>query len=75
MNQSYQLLHIDWIDSGGGLFVFHEGKVFLVGIHFKSIRLGTNESVTYPLYVNLLTVGPIIKKIIQIDRVAFLSSL
>jgi len=64
-----------WNDSGGGLFVFHEGKVFLVGIHFKSIRLGTNESVTYPLYVNLLTVGPIIKKIIQIDRVAFLSSL
>ena len=58
-------------DSGGGLFVFHEGKFYLVGLHFRAIKFGNKNPVTYPLFVNLLSIGPSIHKLIQKDRVAF----
>lgn len=61
-------------DSGGGLFVFHEGKVYLVGLHFKAIKFGTKNPVTYPLFTNLLSIGPGISELIKKDRAAFLSN-
>ncbi len=63
-----------WNDSGGGLFVFHEGKVYLVGLHFKAIKSGNNKPLTYPLFVNLLSIGSSIASLIKTDRISFLKS-
>ena len=63
-----------WNDSGGGLFVFHEGKVYLVGIHFKAIKSGNKKPLTYPLFVNLLSIGSRISSLIKKDRISFLKS-
>lgn len=62
-----------WNDSGGGLFVFYEGKVYLVGLHYKAIKYGHRQPVTYPLFINLLRTGSDIQKSIQRDRPVFLS--
>jgi len=61
-------------DSGGGLFVFYEGKVYLVGLHFKAVRVGGKRTLTYPLFVNLLSVGSLISKVIKKDRISFLGN-
>lgn len=66
--------HPYWNDSGGGLFVFHTGKIYLVGLHFKAIKFGNKDAVTYPLFVNLLSIGPSILELINKDRTAFLSN-
>lgn len=60
-----------WNDSGGGLFVSHEGTIFLVGLHFKAIKFGNDKPVTYPLFINLLSIGPSISKLIKKDQIAF----
>ena len=66
--------HPYWNDSGGGLFVFHDGKVYLVGLHFKAIKFGNKDAVTYPLFINLLSLGPIISRLIKKERISFLST-
>jgi hypothetical protein len=61
-------------DSGGGLFVFHEGKVYLVGLHFRAIKFGIKNPVTYPLFINLLSFGPDITHLVKKDRISFLKT-
>lgn len=68
LSMGSSLRHPHWNDSGGGLFVFYEGKVYLVGLHFKAIKFGTKNPVTYPLFINLLSAGPGISNAIKQNR-------
>ncbi len=55
-------------DSGGGLFILYEGKTYLVGIHFKTAKVGVDQVLRYPMYINLLSLGERIAEIVKLDR-------